>query len=361
MDSEARAALFFSFTPGIGPKTFIKLITYFQTAERARNADHSELKKAGLSDTNIESIETLKKRFDENKYCDEIEQKHATYIPYTSVLYPSLLKELASPPIGLFAKGNKDALTMSPILGVVGTRKVTSYGRSVTTTLVSNLVSSYGYTIISGLALGVDAIAHKATLNAKGNTIAVLGCGVDCCTPQENEKLYEEILERDGLIVSEYPLSQQPNAGTFPARNRIIAALSEGILVTEAGVDSGSLITAHEAEVLGRPIFAVPGPITSVQSQGTSQLLKQHATFVTDAADIVQVFGKKPLFSTKTSFTGTPDEISILKSLSNEALTLDELSKHIKKPLHLLLPIISLMEIKGTIKKNTAGKFTLSS
>lgn len=361
MYSERSYYLAFSLVPRIGPQTFSKILSFFKTAERAWKATCDEYKEAGFTPLFYKKLDDFRTSFDLDTYLQKMQKNNVEFVSIIDTSYPNLLTYLSSPPIILFTKGNISLLQNKPILGVVGTRKVTSYGKSITDSLVTNLVSSYGYTIVSGLALGVDAIAHKAALNAQGNTIAVLGCGVNCCTPQENERLYDEILEHNGLIISEYPLSQQPTPGTFPARNRIIAGISEGILVTEAGVDSGSLITAHEAEALSRPIFAVPGPITSVQSQGTSQLLKQQATFVTDASDIVQVFGKKALYTKKNSFTGTADEMEIINSLNDESLTLDELSKHIKKPLHVLLPLISLMEIKGIIKKNTAGKLTASS
>ena len=271
------------------------------------------------------------------------------------------MKKLENPPIGLFAKGNLKLLDSSSSLrmtklAVVGTRKVTSYGREVTELLVSNLVAN-GECIISGLALGVDGIAHKTCVSNNGKTIAVLACGVDCCVPSENYNLYSNILKNNGLIISEYPLSQPPNKGTFLARNRIIAALSDGVLITEAAEDSGSLVTAEWGLKLSKKVFAVPGPITSRMSEGSLKLLHQGATLVSEVDDVLNEFtrsassGQERIKKFKT-LNLTKEERKIVSLLENEPLTIDEIAKKTKLPISKLFASISNLELKGVLKNN---------
>lgn len=284
------------------------------------------------------------------------------FISFTDKLYPSKLEKLENPPIGIFVKGNKKLLKEPFSIAVVGTRKATSYGREVTEFLVSNL-SNNNVCIISGLALGIDGIAHRETVLNNGKTIAVLACGVDCCLPSENYSLYRSILDNDGLIISEYPLSQPPNKGTFLARNRIIAALSDGVLVTEAAEDSGSLVTAGFGLTLNKKVFAVPGPITSRMSDGSLELLKQGAKLVSDAGDILNEFKTKnlKLKNKALKFKNlklNKDEIRIIKLLEYEEMTIDELVKASKLQISNLFGLISNLELKG-ILKNSGGKITI--
>lgn len=204
--------------------------------------------------------------------------------------YPLLMKEIAQPPWVLYMRGDSKLL-QSFCIGMVGTRIPTAYGRRVGELLVQGLTAR-GITIVSGLARGIDSTCHEATLQAHGQTIAVLGTGVDVIYPPENRLLYERICEH-GLIVSEYPLGTRPSPGTFPQRNRIIAGLSHGSIVVEADERSGSLITADFAMESNRDVFAVPGPITSPKSKGTLSLLKQGAIMVTCADDIINEYDSR--------------------------------------------------------------------
>ncbi len=201
--------------------------------------------------------------------------------------YPLLMKETAKPPWVLYLRGRIELL-QSMCMGMVGTRVPTAYGRRVAELLAQGLTEQ-GITVVSGLARGIDSVCHEAALQAKGNTIAVLGTGIDVIYPPENRALYERISEQ-GLIVSEYPLGMGPSPGTFPQRNRIIAGLSHGSIVVEADERSGSLITADFAMESNRDVFAVPGPITSPKSKGTLSLLKQGAIMVTDVMDIIHEY-----------------------------------------------------------------------
>jgi DNA processing protein len=351
----------------LGPKSFQKLINYFGDSKKAWEGTRSEYESLGILKLTYEKFENFRTSFDINKYIEKLEKENVQFISFPDKNYPKNLKKLPDPPIGLFVKGDVDLLKNKLSIGVVGTRKVTSYGREVTEFLVSELVNN-GVCIISGLALGVDAISHRTALENNGLTIAVLGCGVNCCNPAENYNLYDEILKNNGLIISEYPLEMQPNKGTFPARNRIIAALSDGVLITEAAKGSGSLITAEWGFRLDKKVFAIPGQITSRMSDGNMELLKkgarstgsEQAILVTNAEDILEEFKIQNAKVKNTSLklkNLTKEEKKIVSLLQNEEMTIDEVSKKIKIPVSKLFISISSLELSGIVKNN-GGKIS---
>lgn len=360
--SESDYYLAFSLAPGIGPKRFRLLIEKLGSAQKAWGGNKEEYLASGISYLLYKKFDTFRKSFDIQKYKERLEKEQVEFIAQNAKDNPWRLKNLDGAPIGLFGKGNIFCLQTDKSIGVVGTRKVTSYGKTVTESLVSSLVS-YGFTIVSGLALGVDSIAHKTAIDCQGPTLAVLGCGVDCCYPLENQKLYDSILSNKGLIVSEYPLGTQPSKGTFPARNRIIAALSIGVLVTEAGADSGSLITADYAIKQNKKIFAVPGPITSRQSDGTSYLIKNGAKLVQNVEDVLEalnlnpeVSGKKPRVRIDIdSLHLSKEEKEILEFLMIEPHHIDDLAKRMNIKVSDLLVTLSDLEVQGLIKNIGGG------
>ncbi|KAF0189490.1 MAG: DNA protecting protein [Desulfobulbaceae bacterium] len=199
--------------------------------------------------------------------------------------YPPLLRQISGPPPVLYVKGRKELLE-SCCVAIVGSRAATSYGHRVASSLAHDLALQ-GVAVVSGMALGIDAFAHAGALSASGGTVAVLGCGLDVVYPQQNRRLYEQIREC-GLLVSEYPLGTRPEGFRFPARNRIIAGMSYGVVVVEAARKSGSLITAEFALEEGRDVFAVPGQVDSFKSAGAHWLLQQGAKLVLSAADILE-------------------------------------------------------------------------
>lgn len=201
--------------------------------------------------------------------------------------YPKLLKEISDPPEKLYVRGTGSKINLEKTIAVVGTRHVTEYGRKITIRLVTDLVAR-GFTIVSGLAYGVDAVAHKAAIDAGGKTIAVLGCGIDIIAPESNTELYWRIIHGNGAVVSEIPPGIRPDRKKFVTRNRIISGLSLGVLVTEGARKSGSLITANYAASQGREVFAVPGPVTSEFSGAASFLLKNGAKLVESVDDIIE-------------------------------------------------------------------------
>lgn len=356
--NEANYYLAFSVSPVIGPKKFQNLLKIFGSAEKAWSADSEDLKRVGLAKLSFQKFDSFRNTFDVDEYSKKLKKAKVEFVEYGSKFYPEGLKKLSDPPIGLFIKGNKNLLLEENLIGVVGARKITSYGKDVTEKLVSELSSSKTI-IVSGMALGVDGVAHKSAIENLGRTIAVLGCGVDCPYPLENEKLYEDILDSNGLVISEYPLGMPANQGTFPARNRIIAALSIAVLITEAAEDSGSLITASNAASQGKKVFAIPGPITSHMSKGSLKLLKEGAVLVACAEDILLELNikNKKLNIKDKELKLSKEEKKIFDCLKNEERSIDEIAKLTKIEIGKLSIILSGMELLGIIKSNS-GRFS---
>src|SRR3989344_2676460 len=354
-------SLSFSLAPGVGPKGFQNLLKLAGSAQNAWKGSSSDFKRSGVGKVNFAKFDGFRREFDIREYLRKLKRARVEFIPFGDKYYPERLKKIESPPIGLFIKGDQELLIGPQTIAVVGTRKITSYGREVTENLVGALCSS-GFVIVSGMALGVDGIGHKSAIDNRGSTIAILGCGVDCPYPRENEKLYEEILDSGGLAISEYPLGMPANAGTFPARNRLIAGISQAVLITEAAEDSGSLITAGEAIKQGKTVFAVPGPITSQMSHGTLKLLKQGAVLVSSADDILKELNiKKQIVNSKNTnqiLNISKAEKKILETIENEERTIDEISRLTNIEIAKLSTILSEMEIKGVIRNN-GGKFLI--
>lgn len=362
--SERLYWLGFSLFPGVGPLRFKKLRATFSTLEQAWSASSKELERC-LGPALTEKFLAFRKQENLEAYEQRLAATNVSYLTLLDASYPLLLKEISNPPFVLYCKGTFDFVSTenANTVGIVGARRVTSYGEQVTQIITDGLVES-GCIIVSGLALGVDAIAHKATLAAGGKTVAVLGCGVDCCYPQENTQIYARIVESGGAVVSEYPLGFPPTVGSFPSRNRIIAGLSRGVVVTEGAVDSGSLITARDAIANNRSVFAVPGPINSRLSNGPYALIKQGATLVTTAEDVIDTLGLKSLTGTTgiTSIKGdTEEEQQIIDLLQEEELSFDQLIKHTGIVAATLGGILSLMEMKGMITSSGNNTFIVAS
>lgn len=355
--------IFFSNLNGIGPKTFLNLFSHFKSAENIYNASEDKLISAGLKGKNLEAFTKAKKEFDIFAYLEKLKKAKVEYIPYGDKFYPESLKKIDSAPIGLYVKGNKKLLLEKNNIAIVGARRITSYGRDVTKQITKELVQN-NLVITSGMALGVDGVAHTAVLEEKGFTIAVLGCGVDCPYPRENEKLYENILDNNGLIISEYPLGMSASPGTFPARNRIIAAISLAVLVTEAAEDSGSLITAEYALKFEKKLFAVPGPINSSMSRGALKLLKEGATLVSSGEDIIKELNIKPKTKNSkhkiNSWKLNKEEKLVYKTLENEALQIDQIVRITKIPAGKLMVILTDLELRNIVV-NANGRFVINS
>ncbi len=346
--------LAFSSFPGVGPVKFQKLLKEFKAAKKAWNSNRIE---KVLGPKLAGKLTEFKKNYSVELYAKELQKRKVQFLTLNDKNYPKLLAQIPNPPFVLYIVGKVDFDL--PSIGIVGTRKITNYGREVTELFTSEL-SMAGFTIVSGLALGVDAQAHRSAIESKGKTIAVLGCGVDCVTPLENETLYNSIVKGYGAVVSEYPLGHPPTMGSFLSRDRIIAGLSQGILVTEGAEDSGALITADYAFKFKRPVFAVPGPITSTLSKGPFKLISKGAKLVTSSQDILEELKiKSPKLKVQNKINkGTKEELIILSLLENESLHFDEIVRQSKINSSKLGSILSLMEVKGLVKSLDGGYFS---
>lgn len=347
--------------PGIGPRKFKILIQFSKSAREVWDEDEKNLVKI-LGPKTAETFINFRKNLDPERYFVEIRSKNIQLLTIEDKNYPKLLKEIADPPPVLYVRGEVESLLPKRPIAVVGTRMMTSYGQQVTEILVRDLVSA-GFTIISGLALGVDSYAHRVTAGNDGKTIAVLGGGVDRIYPRENEALAKEIEAGFGAVISEFPVGMDSVPGNFPARNRIISGLSLGVLVTEAGEDSGSLITAGLAGEQGREVFAVPGPIHSRYSAGPSTLIKQGAKLVTNVNDILEELNLESRI--QSSELGevkgdNKDEEMILELMQDGPVHVDVIARESKIPAAKVGSTLSIMEIKGKIKSLGSGSYSLS-
>ena len=261
-------------TPGVGPRVAARLLERFGSAEAVYGALRAELERLRLRPETVESI-ALKDRHEEA--ARELERVRklggADVLVLDDGTYPALLREIADPPITLYVRGPWAECLDAPSVALVGSRRASTYGQNVASKLARDLASR-GVTIISGLARGIDAAAHRGALEAAGRTVAVLGTGIDEIYPRDHRRLAEEILERGGALVSQFPLGTPPVPENFPYRNRIISGLSLGTVVVEAAENSGSLITARLAMEQNREVYAIPGNITSRNSFGTNYLIK---------------------------------------------------------------------------------------
>jgi len=274
--------------------------------------------------------------------------------------YPTLLKQIFTPPKELYVLGNLEKEEKNP-LAVVGTRLPSSYGKAICYSLVKELAAR-GITIISGLAKGIDGIAHEAALDAHGKTIAVLGSGLNVLYPSIHKKLAEEIVTKGGALVSEYPPDTPPDHWQFPARNRIIAGLSQATLVIEAPKKSGALITAFFALNEGREVLSVPGEINKENSGGTNNLIKLGAKPVTQAQDVLEIFGLETKLDQKEIIKPDSKEEEILLKIlkPDESIHVDKLTELSKLLPSAVLSTLTVMEINKKIKNLGQGFYILN-
>ena len=279
-------------------------------------------------------------------------------IERTAKAYPKLLKHISDPPEILYCRGDI-TLLKTECFAVVGTRSMTPYGREATQQIVPGLTRHF--TIVSGLALGIDAVAHRATLDCGGKTIAVLGSGINLITPETNLRLGQDILKNDGLIISEHPGKKPAGKESFPERNRIISGLSKGALIIEADEKSGSLITARLATEQGRDVFAVPGNIFSSKSMGPHKLIRLGAKLVASAHDILDDYSKLPIIKYSPLSTTDPTHAMILAILETHGpLNIDNIIGQTKLGASEIMGALALMEIQGHIKQMAGGIFRKS-
>jgi DNA processing protein len=341
----------FNLIKGIGAVRMQNLVAYFGNLESAWQANAHELAEAGLGAKLVERIVGARKDINLNQVWSSIEAQGIKILTWADEEYPNRLREIDQPPPILYVRGEylQDDLFA---VAIVGTRKVTPYGRQVTEDIASFLASN-GITVVSGLARGVDAIAHQTALKAGGRTIAILGSGVDKIYPPEHRALAEEMMHR-GAVISDYAVGTPPDASNFPPRNRIISGLSLAIVVIEAAETSGALITAEFAAEQGREVFAVPGSIHAPQSKGANRLIQKGALPLLTPEDLMQALDLTRMGEQKSARKILPadeTEAKVLGVLSREPLHVDEIRNQAGLPIEKISAALALMELKGMVRQ----------
>lgn len=345
----------------VGPISAKSLLSHFKVPSRVFSASLEEL--ASCNEIGVKKAQMIKS-FDEwskiDGYMKKMDSLNVSIIKYTDKEYPEGLKNIDDSPILLYCKGTikkEDDISIA----IIGSRNMTEYGRSNAHRLAFGL-ASVGITIVSGFARGIDTVAHQGALKAKGRTVAVIGSGLDIVYPSENIRLYSSI-EKSGCIISEFPFGTPPDKHNFPRRNRLISGISLGVIVVEAAANSGSLITAQYALEQNKDVFAVPGNVNSVLSQGTNNLIKKGAKLVQHADDIIEELlpQLKNLVEKESSQAPTLEindkEKAILSSLSDEPLHIDDIVRSSSLSVDELLVILLNLEIKGLIKQREGKRF----
>lgn len=339
--------------PKITYSRYKNLLGYFFNLERLWNAEIDDLIKAGLGEQIAHEFILWREENSVEKIEEKLEQKNIHTVSLGETEYPKLLAEIADPPHTLFVRGRLPTNNI-PAVAIVGTRRHTTYAKQITSEIVRPLASQ-GIVIVSGLALGIDGIAHSETLSVGGTTIAVLGSGIDkqYIYPSSHRYLAEKIIDSGGAIISEYPPDFSPTKYSFPARNRIIAGLALGTVVIEAPTGSGSLITARCALDYNREVFAIPHPITSLLGAGNNNLLKMGAHLVTEATDITDTLNLLNLKQTtldKDPILTSNTETIIWPILSREPKHINNIIKESGLDSSAVNSTLILMEMKGMVK-----------
>ncbi len=335
---------------GVGPARFARLLEVFGDAQTAWQAQASDLRATGFDEKLLGEIARQRTGIAPEHEMERLARMAVTPLTLRDADYPRLLREIPQPPAVLYVRGrllSDDELAIA----IVGTRRISAYGRQVTARLAADLVERR-MTIISGLARGVDAVAHTTALGSGGRTIAVLGCGPDLVYPPEHAKLAQQIVEQ-GAIVSEFAVGMPPEAGNFPARNRIISGMAMGVLVTEAPENSGALITANFAADQGRDVMAVPGPIFNRTSLGCNRLIQSGALCVTSADDITSALNMHlapQQLDMRELLPADPTEARLLELLENEPRHVDDLCRLADMPAATVTSTLMMLELKGLVR-----------
>lgn len=350
---EKRALCALHSVKGIGNRTLWHIKSAFGSFEKCLEADSDQMKAINLSPEVIKEILYLKHNPEQLKEWERIQQKGIQVICFEDSDYPVLLRSISNPPYVLYVIGDI-SLTENLCVAVVGSRIATAYGKMASRKFGLELVQN-NITVVSGMARGIDTEAQLGALEGNGHTIAVLGSGLDVVYPRENIRIFKQICET-GLAVSEYPLRTPPDAGNFPARNRIISGLSRGVMVIEAMEKSGALITVDFALEQGRDVFAVPGPINSKNSAGTNNLIKQGAKIITSVEDVLEEYF---VYNNESEFKEVKQQKLLLLDKKEEMIVecIESQSKHFDSILEetgleigTLSTLLLKLEFEGIIK-----------
>ncbi len=342
--------------PRLGPITVKRLIDHLKTPEEIFNASRQQLTSIrGIGEETAQAILAADPQQLAQQEIEQAQKLNITILHQEDSQYPEALKEIPDAPIVLYIKG-KVPEKWPRGLGIVGSRIISHYGEQVAKKIAYQTAYA-GVPVISGLARGIDTYAHQGALAAKGTTWAVLGCGLAHMYPPENQALAEKIIEMQGALISEFPLHTQPDRQTFPMRNRIISGLSFGILVVEAGKNSGALITANAALEQGRQVFAIPGRIDSPHSKGCHQLIKEGAKLVEEVEDILHeleyLFPPIPDPQTARPIPEnlTPEEQTLFQAIGREETSIDTLIVTTSLPAHKVSSTLLRLEMKKLIRQ----------
>lgn len=343
--------------PPFGPKRIGLLMNFFSSPKLAFEADLTDLVTAGLDQKIAEKFLAHRSQIRKDEQENLLNSEGIQILSLKDARYPMLLKEIPDPPPILYIKG-KIQDENSLMLAVVGTRKISTYGRLALSQILPQLIES-GVIVVSGMAFGIDSEAHKLALELHKPTVAVLASGLDekSLYPKDHQFLAMRILENNGSLISEYPPKTPAFKQNFVARNRVISGLAKGVLIVECGLNSGSLITANFALDQNRPVYAVPGPIYSHESQGTNNLLKQGAVCTTSSTDILQDWNIEQSIGPTLPLPENEIESKILTLLQKNPLGLDELSLQSGLESSKVSSAITILELKGYIKGAGGGKY----
>lgn len=360
MNEDIKYWVGFSLIPGIGRVRFSQLENFFGKLEDAWKAAPTDLKQAGLDSGALRAITSWRHKIDPEAEMEKLDSYDIRVFTYHDKGYPSRLKEIYDYPPVLYIRG-----LLLPedewCLAVVGTRRATVYGRQVTEEITADLVRSK-ITIVSGLARGIDSVAHQSALEAGGRSLAVLAGGLDSIYPAENSDLARRIIER-GALISEYPPGTKPRPENFPRRNRIMSGLSLGVLVIEAGETSGAIITARLALEQNREVFAIPGSILSASSRGTNRLIQEGAKLVSNYRDILEELNLMTVphqIEMAELIPASETEARLMKEMSAEPVHIDDVCRSSGLPISTVSSTLSIMELKGLVKQVGAMSYALS-
>jgi len=347
----------FNLVKGIGAARMRLLLDVFGDAQTAWEAPAADLVAAGLHTRLVETILQVRASNSLARTWESIQKDQINVLTWEDKGYPRRLSEIDQPPPVLYVRGQIDEIDAWAI-AIVGTRRVTAYGRQVADELATALAGS-GAAIVSGLARGVDIIAHQAALKSNGRTLAILGSGVDQIYPPEHARAAQQIIE-SGALISDYPPGTPPEASNFPPRNRIISGLSQAVIVVEASEKSGALITAAFAAEQGRQVFAVPGSIYAPQSKGTNRLIQEGAHLLLNAGNVLEALNMSQAEQHRAARTVLPvdaTEARLYGLLGREPLHVDEIRLQADMPIEQVSAALTLMELKGMVRQVGAMRY----
>ena len=345
---------------GIAAARFRALLDYFGDLETAWNASVHDLRQAGLDKRSVDNLLAARKALDLDEELKSLEKANVDVLTWEDETYPANLREIYNAPPVLYVRGQIEKRDEWAV-AVVGTRRASVYGKEAARMLGTGLAQA-GVTVVSGLALGIDTMAHRACLDAGGRTIAVLGCGVDVNYPARNGRLAAEIARR-GAVVSDYAMGTPPDGRNFPPRNRIISGLTLGTVVVEADLSSGARITADFAAEQGREVFAVPGNVFARGSRGTNHLIQQGAKLVCSVADVLEELNLTMVSEQAQARAVIPEnatEAKLLEHLSAEPTHVDALGRSVRLPISQVTSTLALMELKGMVRQTGGMSYVLA-